>query len=72
MTYIEVLLLIEERGEKIASDRTHSIQTDKFIYAREPDSSWIQKELPITTIVVEKFPPLEEVIPTLPKTKKMK
>lgn len=72
MTYIEMLLLIDERGEKVVSDKTHTIQTDKFIYSREPDGSWIQKELPISTIIVDKFPPLETVVPTLPKGKKKK
>jgi hypothetical protein len=72
VTYVEVLLLIEERGEKHVSDKTHSIQTDKFIYSREPNGSWEQKELPITTIVVDPFPPLESVLPVLPKSKKKK
>ena len=72
MTYLEMLVLIGERGEKVVTDKTHSIQTDKFIYARGPDGSWEQKELPISTIIVEKFPPLESVVPTLPKGKKKK
>jgi hypothetical protein len=71
MTFIEVLLLISERGEKIASDKTNAIHTDKFLYARAPDGTWEQRELPVETIAVDKFPPLESVIPTL-KTKKKK
>lgn len=70
MTFMEVLLLIQERGESITSDKIHTIKTDKFLYEREPDGSWAQKELPVQTIEVDPFPPLEKVIPTLPKKKK--
>jgi hypothetical protein len=70
MTFIEVLILLDSRGEKIVSDKTHAIQTDKFIYSREPNGDWVQKELPIQTIVVDPYPPLESVLP--PKTKKKK
>ncbi len=70
MTYLEVLMLIGERGETVVSDKTHAIQTDKFLYSREPDGAWVQKELPVVTMTVDPFPPLEAVIPTLPKKKK--
>lgn len=70
MTFIEVLILLDSRGEKIVSDKTHAIQTDKFIYSREPNGDWVQKDLPVTTIVVDPYPPLESVLP--PKTKKKK
>jgi hypothetical protein len=69
MTFLEVLMLIGERGEKMTVDKTSLIQTDKFLYTREHDNSWIQKELPIYTIEVDKFPPLESI---LPQTKKKK
>jgi hypothetical protein len=72
MTFIEVLLLIDERGEQIVSDKTHAIQTDKFLYSRESNGEWIQKELPVVTMKVDPFPPLETVVPQLPKTKKKK
>lgn len=72
MTFIEVLLLIDQRGEKIVSDKTHVIQTDKFLYARTTNGDWEQKELPVVTIEVDKFPPLEAVVPSLPKKKKKK
>ena len=57
MTFIEVLQLIDERGEKIVSDKTHTILTDKFQYSRTNGGEWEQKELP--TPVADKFPPLE-------------
>lgn len=58
MTFIEVLQLIDERGEKIVSDKTHAILTDKFQYARTPNGEWEQKELPPPA--AEKFPPLNK------------
>lgn len=70
MTFIEVLILLDSRGEKIVSDKTHTIMTDKFTYSREPNGDWIQKDLPVTTIVVDKFPPLESVLPPALKKKK--
>lgn len=57
MTFIEVLQLIDERGEKVISDKTHAIRTDKFLYAREPNGEWTQKDLP--PVEPEKFPPLD-------------
>lgn len=58
MTFIEVLQLIDERGEKIVSDKTHNILTDRFQYSRTNDGQWEQKELPPPA--AEKFPPLEK------------
>lgn len=72
MTFIEVLILLDSRGEKIVSDKTHTITTDKFIYSREPNGDWVQKELPVVTIQVDPFPPLESVAPIPKKTKKKK
>lgn len=70
MTFIEVLLLIDQRGEKIVSDKTHAIHTDKFLYAREVDGTWAQKDLPPPIEEVNQFPPLPE--PEAPKKKKKK
>lgn len=71
MTFIEVLILLDSRGERIISDKTHTITTDKFIYSREANGEWIQKDLPVVTIQVDQFPPLESVLPPK-KTKKKK
>lgn len=68
MTFIEVLLLIEQRGEKITSDKIHAIHTDKFLYAREVDGTWVQKDLPPP---VQELPPLA-VEPEPVKKKKNK
>ena len=57
MTFIEVLQLIDERGEKIVSDKTHSIQTNKFLYSRADNGEWEQRELPPPP--AEKFPPIK-------------
>lgn len=68
MTFIEVLLLIEQRGEKIVSDKIHAIHTDKFLYARESDGTWAQKDLPPP---IQDLPPLaEDPVPVKKKKKK--
>jgi hypothetical protein len=72
MTFIEMMILLDSRGEKVISDKTNTIQTDKFVYSRDRGGEWEQRELPTTTIVVDKFPPLESVLPILPKIKKKK
>jgi hypothetical protein len=43
MTYLEVILLIQERSEKVVSDKTLTIQTDKHAYYRMPDGSWEER-----------------------------
>lgn len=72
MTFLELMMLLDSRGEKTVSDKTHRIETDKFVYTRTRDGQWEQGELPIKTIAVDPFPPLESVLPKLPKTKKKK
>jgi hypothetical protein len=66
-----MLILLDSRGEKIISDKTHTITTDKFVYSREPNGDWIQKDLPVVTIQIDPYPPLESVLPPK-KTKKSK
>lgn len=68
MNFIEVLLLIEQRGEHITSDKLHSIYTDKFLYTRGGDGVWVQQDLPPPIEEEDKFPPLPE--PEAPKKKK--
>ena len=72
MTFLELMMLLDSRGEKTVSDKINHIQTDKFVYTRMPNGEWEQGELPIKTIAVDPFPPLESVLPKLPKTKKKK
>lgn len=49
MTFLEMILLIEEREEKIASDRASNIQTDKHLYTRlHGDLGWEERELSVT------------------------
>lgn len=67
MTFVEMLLLIEQNGETIISDKTHSIQTNKWQYSRLPSGDWEQKELP--SLPEPAFAPLE---PEPPKEKKKK
>ena len=45
MTYLELILLLDELQEKVVSDRPLSIQTDKHIYSKMPDGNWEQREL---------------------------
>lgn len=46
MTYLELIVLISERQEKVVSDRSFIIQTDKRLYTRFPDGSWEEGNLP--------------------------
>ncbi len=65
MTFIEVLLLIEQRGEKMVSDKIHSIQTDKHLYERGTDGVWVEKQLPpppVETIQLDYEVPKAETI----------
>jgi hypothetical protein len=62
MNFIEVMMLIGERGEKIIQDKIHTIQTDKHMYARDfSTGSWQEKELP---------PPPEDRLQPITPTKK--
>lgn len=63
MTFIEMLLLIDQRGEKIVSDKTNAIQTDKWLYSRTPNGDWEQREIP---------PPPEDPFPPLPEPEPVK
>lgn len=67
MTFIEVLLLIQDRQEKILSDKIDSIQTNKFLYSRSGTGVWEQKELPPPP--EERFAPIP---PEPPREKKKK
>lgn len=46
MTYLQLILLIAERGEKVVSDKTLAIHTDKHLYHRKPNGDWEEGELP--------------------------
>ena len=70
MTFMQVLLLIQDRGETIVSDKTHAIQTDKFLYSRSTTGEWEQRDLPLP-IEEHHFPPLPET-PAVEKKKKKK
>jgi hypothetical protein len=46
MTFLETILLIEERGEKIiSSDKLSSLQTDQYMYYRISDNQWLERDL---------------------------
>jgi hypothetical protein len=60
MTYLEVILLIQERAEKVVSDRVLAIQTNKHLYSRKPDGTWEESEV---TVSEEKFIPLPIEMP---------
>ncbi len=72
MTFLEVLLLIESRGETITSDKTHTIQTDKFLYERASGGEWLQKELPQTITTGTEFLPIEPYTAEVKSTAKKK
>jgi hypothetical protein len=44
MTFIELISLIGERGEKVISDKLHVIQTDKHVYSRSQQGEWKEQE----------------------------
>lgn len=66
MTYIEVVILISERGEKVVSDRLSSIQTDKHLYTRGPTGDWEARES-IPPVIEEKFAQIPVEIPVAKK-----
>jgi hypothetical protein len=75
MNYMEMLLLIQGRDEKIVSDKLNHVQTDKFMYVRVPTGEWEQKEL--TTILADgtrvEAPAFLPIVPTIiPEKKKHK
>ncbi len=43
MTYVELILLIEERKEKLVSNGISQVQTDGHTYLRAPDGQWHEK-----------------------------
>lgn len=45
MTFLDMLLVIEQRGEKIITDKINHLQTDKHAYTRTSDG-WEEKEMP--------------------------
>jgi hypothetical protein len=46
MTFLELILLIEERGEKVViGDRPLNLTTDKYSYNRV-DGVWVQRDIP--------------------------
>jgi hypothetical protein len=53
MTFIEMMLLIDERKEKIVIDRIDSVHTDAHLYARSTQGIWEEKDLP---------PPIDKTI----------
>ena len=58
MTYIELVLMLAERGEKVITDRTNALYTDKFSYFRNSNGSWEQRDLPEPMVEEPKFLPL--------------
>lgn len=71
MTFLEIINLIRELDEKIISDKTNHIQTDKHIYVRSGEG-WEQKEL--TTILADgtriEAPAFLPIVPTIIPDKK--
>jgi len=60
MNFIETMVGIAERGEKVITERAFSVYTDKFVYYRQNDGSWEQKPLPPPVDNSVEFPPLLE------------
>jgi hypothetical protein len=68
MNYLELIMLISERGEKSVSEKLSSIRTDKFLYHRSSDGNWEQLDLP-AIVEEEKYLPIS---PTETKEKHKK
>jgi hypothetical protein len=45
MNFLETILLIEERGEKVISEKLSSIQTNGHYYTRSSNGDWTEREL---------------------------
>ena len=65
MTYLDAILLIQERSEKVISDKPQSILTDKRLYRRKFDGDWEETDAPV--VETDRFKPLP---PPSPKEKK--
>jgi hypothetical protein len=46
MTFVETILLIQERKEIVYLDTTGLLRTNKHLYLRDRECCWIEKELP--------------------------
>ncbi len=66
MTYLEVILLMQERAEPVLSDRVLEIRTTKHLYSRKPDGTWDESEV---VVAEPTFSPLPVEIPTEKKKK---
>lgn len=56
MTFIEVVVLIEQRGERLITDRINCLMTDRHAYERTSENVWQEKELtPEQMLAPEKF-----------------
>jgi hypothetical protein len=45
MNFLETILLIEERGEKVISEKLSSIQTNGHCYTRSSNGDWTERPL---------------------------
>lgn len=68
MTFLELILLLETRGEKVLTDGVSAIYTDKRLYSRVSSSVWEEKELPVM-VESKDFLPLVIEPPKSKKTK---
>jgi hypothetical protein len=46
MTFRELILYITKAGEKTIEDKVFRITTDKFLYVRESNGEWFQRNIP--------------------------
>ena len=66
--FIDTMIAIAERGEKVVIEKALAIYTDKFVYRRLPDGNWEQQTLP-PPVDNTQFAPLPIEIPVAKKDK---
>ncbi len=69
MNFIDTMIAIAERGEKVTIERATSIYTNKFMYVRLDDGNWVQRELP-PPVDNTQFTPLPVEVPQTKQAKK--
>jgi hypothetical protein len=65
MTFVETILLIQERKEIVVLDTANFLRTGKRLYVRESLCCWIEKDLPEN----DKFTPPRKPLIFAVKTK---
>jgi len=55
MNFIELAIVIAERGEKVLEERAKVIRTDKHTYVRKDNGQW-EEIITTTTLIIAPYP----------------